>query len=194
MPENQLSEQILHQEFWENRWLEAKAGSTIYSRLDNRQKWIEYWNSISGSYSRHMCCERNIANSIIELMRYEGIIGKESAVLDIGCGPGTFALPMSPSVSSIVALDPAEMMLDLLLQEAKQKSLTNISPVCTTWEDTDYSKDFDLVLAAFSTCINEADMLKKMNEASRKYACLIGFFKTEEKVLRDELWREIMGT
>lgn len=194
MSENQLSDELLHPEFWKNRWREAKEESTLYSQTGKREKFLEFWNSISGFYKHQMAFESTMASGIIDLLAKEGVLHDDSVVLDIGSGPGTFAVPMAPRVSNIVALDPAHMMLDLLKREAREKGITNICPVCVGWEDCNYKKEFDFVFAAFSTCINEAAMLEKMNEASRGHACLIGFFKTEEKILRDELWGKIMKT
>ncbi|MGP3936494.1 class I SAM-dependent methyltransferase [Nonomuraea sp. KM88] len=38
-------------------------------------------------------------------------LGSDSRVLDLGCGPGTIAIPLAPGVKAVFAVDPAQEML-----------------------------------------------------------------------------------
>ncbi|MFI6733107.1 class I SAM-dependent methyltransferase [Nonomuraea sp. NPDC050451] len=38
--------------------------------------------------------------------------GPDSTVLDLGCGPGTVAIPLAPGVREVLAVDPDEEMLE----------------------------------------------------------------------------------
>ncbi|MBN6055170.1 class I SAM-dependent methyltransferase, partial [Nonomuraea sp. RK-328] len=40
-----------------------------------------------------------------------GALGADSRVLDLGCGPGTIAIPLAGRVRAVLAVDPAEEML-----------------------------------------------------------------------------------
>ncbi|MGN9847327.1 class I SAM-dependent methyltransferase [Nonomuraea sp. H19] len=40
-----------------------------------------------------------------------GALGADSRVLDLGCGPGTIAIPLAGGVKTVLAVDPAEEML-----------------------------------------------------------------------------------
>ncbi|WP_433427771.1 class I SAM-dependent methyltransferase [Nonomuraea sp. CA-141351] len=52
-------------------------------------------------------------------------LGADSRVLDLGCGPGTIAIPLAPRVKAVLAVDPAQEML----AEGRRRagSVTNIA-------------------------------------------------------------------
>ncbi|EFX04536.1 methyltransferase type 11 [Grosmannia clavigera kw1407] len=57
-------------------------------------------------------------------------------VLEIGCGTGLLALQMAPYVRSIVAVDAAQGMIDVLRQRlAETPEAANISSLCAILED-----------------------------------------------------------
>ncbi len=45
-------------------------------------------------------------------------ITKNSRVLDIGAGPGTLAIPLSPRVKEIIAVEPGAGMVEILRKHA----------------------------------------------------------------------------
>lgn len=59
-------------------------------------------------------------------------------VLEIGCGTGLLAFQMAPYVRSIVAVDAAQGMIDVLRQrlaQMPQPQAANITPLCAVLED-----------------------------------------------------------
>lgn len=97
-----------------------------------------------------------------------------TTVLDVGCGPGTLALPLARIVRQVVALDYSPAMLDQLRQNALAQGLDNIHAVHRAWED-DWSDIpvCDIAIASRSTLVPDMGAaLRQLDAKARRQACL----------------------
>ncbi len=70
-----------------------------------------------------------------------------SRVLDLGCGSGTIAIPISHRVDHVLAVDPCQKMIDEGLALAAKAHCRNIEWVCTSAEQLDEALGpFDLAV------------------------------------------------
>ena len=127
-------------------------------------------------------------------------IGKNSQVLDIGSGPGTLAIPLSPLVKEITAVEPGAGMVEILRKHAEREGLRNITCVQKTWEEIDLSLDlptpFDIVIASLSlTMYDIREALQKMDAASSGSVHLFWFVDMPfwERMYAD-LWEPLHGS
>ncbi len=183
----------LDPEFWSREWQKASKASSLSRKNVNDEEWIEFWSHISHSYRSRMEYESKMVDEIIPLFLSEGLLTQESVVLDIGCGPGTFSIPLAQIAARVVALDPAGRMLDTLMDETRRQNISNITPLCQKWEEACFKREFDLVLASFSPAIRDSESLLRMHQASRKYCCLITSSDGENFRVRNELWKLVLG-
>ena len=131
----------------------------------------------------------------------EGLdIDRKSRVLDIGAGPGTLAIPLSPLAKEITAVEPGRGMVEILNAHIRNEGVTNISCVQKNWEDVDLSTDldgqYDVVIASLSLTMHDIRAaLVKMDEASRKYVYLFWFVNSPfwEKMY-DDIWGQLHGS
>ena len=90
-------------------------------------------------------------------------------VVDIGCGPGYFAIPLGKSVfdGKVYAVDIQQEMLDATKQELERVRLTNVEPVLSPEESIPLEDDsLDGAFSAF--VVHEADDPRQMlNETLR---------------------------
>ena len=56
-------------------------------------------------------------------------------VLDIGCGPGTFVIPLAQQCQAVYALDYSQGMLDMVQQYKEKHQLNNITLLHKSWSD-----------------------------------------------------------
>jgi 16S rRNA G527 N7-methylase RsmG len=78
----------------------------------------------------------------------------EDTVIDIGCGPGTLAIPLAKKVKSVTALDISAEMLRYVAENARESGLDNINCVNMGWEDVKVGENLephDIVL--ISRCL-----------------------------------------
>ena len=97
-------------------------------------------------------------------------------VLDIGCGPGTLALPLARQVKTVTALDFSAKMLEILKKRAKNENLHNIQCHQLSWED-DWEahgiKPHDVAIASRSMAVTDLKgALLRLNGFATQRACL----------------------
>lgn len=93
-----------------------------------------------------------------------------ATLLDVGCGPGTLALPLAGQLRQIYGLDYSQVMLDVLMENAAAAGVDNITPVLRAWED-DWSDlpRCDIVVASRSTAVEDmAAAIDKLNAHARQ--------------------------
>ena len=117
-----------HQRFDEidwNRLRQQYRSENLPQKKDSRS-----WNTRAASFAARN--EPSIyTEKFIELLKPQ----PEWSVLDVGCGPGTLALPLAARVRHVTALDFSENMLALLGNHLKQRQIANITPHLLSWED-----------------------------------------------------------
>ncbi|MFA5455091.1 MAG: class I SAM-dependent methyltransferase [Sulfurimonas sp.] len=103
-------------------------------------------------------------------------ISKEDTVLDIGCGPGTLAIPLAKKVKHVIAIDFSSQMLEELEAYASREGITNITTHHIGWED-DWSHlpQVDIAVASRSVEVQDLDdALSKMSSHAKK-ACYLTY-------------------
>ncbi len=114
--------------------------------------------------------------------------GADDRVMDIGCSPGTLAIPLAKIVESVTTVDMSPNMLKVLRERASAENLSNITCVNKQWRDvvvgSDIDRSYDAVMASNSfsllaaketkcgdrTCVDwdVIDAVKKMNAVGRE--------------------------
>jgi len=111
-------------------------------------------------------------NDFISRMDIRG----DEVVLDIGCGPGTLAVPLAKKVKQVIAIDFSEKMLEELETYAAREGVDNIMTFHLGWED-DWSSlpKVDIAVASRSMEVGDIDAaLSKMSASARK-ACYLTY-------------------
>ena len=180
--------------FWTAAWQEVRDTSNYAPSYSNKQGWQQFWNSFAEQDALRNRQSRSIYNTIVEGLVADKVISPFSTVLDIGCGAGTYTLPLASKVRQVTGLDTADQMLAMLKSEAMHEGLTcRIEPQQADWLDFPSEPAYDVVFAANTTAINDYDSLMKMNEVSTGVCCLIGFAGTYHIKVRALLWEHLMG-
>lgn len=158
---------------WKEIWEEQMH---LSSWAKNGEKW---WDERAEIFDRDM---KN--NEYIDRVLEKVNITSTSTVLDIGCGPGTLAIPLAKRVKSVTALDLSNKMLQYVKKNADVEGLTNITCLQKNWEDVVIDRDIiphDLVVSSRS--FPERDPLqaiKLMNSAAIKYVYIIMWANGDE--------------
>lgn len=111
-------------------------------------------------------------NDFISHMNLSG----DEVVLDIGCGPGTLAIPLAKKVKEVIAIDFSAQMLEELKAYALREGITNIKTYHIGWKD-DWSHlpQSDIVVASRSMEVPDIEAaLIKMSTFARK-ACYLTY-------------------
>src|SRR5699024_6687902 len=117
------------------------------------------WDRRAGELNRSSQASR-YASDFIGRMNLDGA----RTLLDIGCGPGTLALPLAARLERVYGLDFSAGMLACLAQNAQEQGLGNVQGIQRAWEE-DWSDVpvCDIVVASRSGLVEDlADALDKM--------------------------------
>lgn len=97
-------------------------------------------------------------------------IQANETVLDIGCGPGTLAIPLAQQCQAVYALDYSQGMLECVERFKQQLNLPNLTTFHRAWsENWDDIPQADVVLASRSTLVDDLDdMIDKLCAKAKK--------------------------
>lgn len=183
----------LNSAFYNKAWQEEREEASLCKKAKDTTKWQAFWDQYSKTYLEISKLLIPLNKELIKSWEKEGLIERSSRVLDIGCGPGPLALPLSERVSEVVALDTSEKMLAMLKEEAIERGIENLTYVQEDWRDLKGAEEYDLVLASNSPAIHNQKTLEKMNQFSRHYCLYICYATRVGSPLRSLLWKRILG-
>jgi SAM-dependent methyltransferase len=131
-------------------------------------KGAKEWDKKSESFAL-----RNRDSVLASLLLPHLALDNDTSVLDIGCGPGTLALPLAAHCKKVTGVDFSVKMLDLLDQRATQDNIENIRTVQCAWED-DWSQfdiePHDITIAARSMGVEDLEgAIDKLLRYSKKH-------------------------
>lgn len=115
---------------------------------------------------------------VLRLMQRRGIPLQGVHVLDVGSGPGTFALPLALGGASVTALDISAGMLARVDAEAKRLGIPRVKTLQGSWKEIHAEKArlagaFDLVVSALSIAIETEEDLLKMEQCSKHWCVCV---------------------
>jgi SAM-dependent methyltransferase len=100
-------------------------------------------------------------------------------VLDIGAGPGTFAVPLAAWGCEVTAIEPSARMRQALQEYADRAGVDAIQVIPCRWEDVTaqmLAPPYDVVLASHSLLMDDiVDAVRKMDSFSCRHVYLTWF-------------------
>lgn len=151
---------------WNRLWQEERG------RKSWKRKKKQDWDQRAASFAK-----RNDGSDFSGLCLALIDPEPEWSVLDVGCGPGTLAIPLARRVARVTAMDFSEQMLAELGQRAATVGLGNIRAVHGSWLD-DWQglgvAPHDVVIAARSLAVDDlAGALAKMMRWAKKEVIVV---------------------
>ena len=146
---------------WNELWLEEQRAKSY------RRKKKKDWNLRAASFAKRTA-DSDFSRLFIEAMNPD----PSWSVLDVGCGPGTLALPLAQLGLQVTALDSSEGMLEQLHVREQQQDVTTIASVHGSWTDSWQKLGLtrhDVTISARSLAATPLrDGLKKLHRWAKK--------------------------
>lgn len=158
------------------------------------------WNKMAEHFGKGMDGEKRQKrmDHIVSFLNDAGFSVSGSRVLDIGCGPGSLALPLARAGADVTALDISPVMLTRLRDAATEEGLT-IHTCEESWWTADidalgYRGAFDLVLASMTPGVKDAETLDKMMACSKQFCYYSNFIRMDRgRNMHHEILTKILG-
>lgn len=186
-----------NEQFWENVWLSA-----IEQVPDNKSSGakVKRWDKRAAGFAKHTAAPEAVKRKekILSMLKDAGALKSGINVLDIGAGPGNWAIPMVEVGAEVTALEPSQGMVDQLKKQVAEKGVEGISIDQRTWQEIDLEKDdfagrFDLVFASMSPGVRDPETLRKAMKASRGFCYLSTFSGGGWRSCYNDMWKELFG-
>ncbi|MDA8296857.1 MAG: class I SAM-dependent methyltransferase [Actinomycetota bacterium] len=108
-----------------------------------------FWNRRAASWD-HGAWDNPGLVRVVEQVVKEAAPAPDEAAVDLGCGSGQLTLKIAPLVSSIVAVDVSQAMIDLLEENARRSGISNVSGRVAAVEHLDLgAASVDLVVSNY---------------------------------------------
>jgi SAM-dependent methyltransferase len=157
-----------------------------------------FWNGRAEEFNQKVYSNEseNRLEKILLLLSSKGILKSDDEVLDIGCGPGKYAIEFAKKTKSVTGIDVSKKMIEYAKENASIEGLTNTNFRIEDWEEFDidtigWNKKFNLVFASMCPAINSKAALLKMINASCGHCFLSSFVEREDEV-KDFLGKNVM--
>lgn len=142
-----------------------------------------FWNRRAQSFSDHLTDSRHRRRfeELYAWLKELGALRKASHILDIGCGPGTYAIPFAKLGHHVTGIDIAPEMIARAQDNAAHYGISERTAFQTAvWEELDvaaqgWEQAFDLVFASMTPAIRNAEALYKMLRVCRG-GCFLSSF------------------
>jgi ubiquinone/menaquinone biosynthesis C-methylase UbiE len=117
------------------------------SKSPNLLSTVTPWDLVAEGYAETtMKLFRSYTEKALEVAN----ISKESAILDVACGPGTLPLVAASQVKSVHAIDFSETMINLFKETVNAEGLQNIEIHCGDGQALPFSDGiFDVAFSMF---------------------------------------------
>ena len=176
---------------WNDLWREAVLKASAKKRRSNQ---IDFWDRKALIYGKMEAAEgRKRAQQAISRLD----IDDKTTILDIGCGPGTLAIPLAKAARSITALDQSPGMLVETKRRAEIEQLTNIQYINSKWEDIITGSGVflhDIVIASYSLdMLDIRRALQKIHETATQAVCLYWFAGNNDSSVYTHLWPQVFN-
>ena len=186
--------------FWEKVWQEYMEKSLFRRERETLKETVKFWNKRADNYQKNVMGQKGSkrVNRVLDWLETQGMELAGKKVLDIGAGPGAFALAFARRCHSVVALEPAAGMVSYLQAEIARSGLENVRVIQKAWEQVDLEKEgfygsFDLVFASMSPGINNMDTIQKALDCSKEYFYYSSFAGRRDSDLLRKLWPALYG-
>lgn len=142
---------------------------------EKQQKQREYWNARSRTFPRFEEGDDNYEAGMLRHAAENGVDFNGKRILDVGCGSGMYTLRLARMAGSVTAVDVADEMLRLLREDAAAMGITNITTVCSGWDDFSSDDYFDIVFASMTPAIESDESREKLMQYATGQVVFMGF-------------------
>lgn len=190
--------ELITAESWNEQWQLFRAANA--GSQGKKMDQGEFWNRRAKSFAHNTVKSKDNSRfeSVLQFLTFHGAFEPGMSILDIGSGPGSYAIPFARLGARVVALDPSSHMLSLFRENTPPELIDRIEMYEGLWEEADiaslgWHNRFDLVFASMCPGINEQGLIDKMMACSRNWCYISAFSGPRHFQVYDEIFMALDG-
>ncbi len=179
-------------QFWDEIWSAHREASGFYR--DSADE-VEFWNRRARQFCRNTTGDAGAGRvrEVLEWLHGRGVRTAAATVLDVGSGPGSFAVPFAETGAHVTAIDASPEMITLLHEQMDEAGVHEYTALAERWEDLDpgehgWEKAFDLVFISMCPAVSNRATLEKALACSQAFVYLTAFAGKRESRALVEIW------
>ncbi len=182
-------------EYFTKLWGQRSAGPVDHSPeiWDVRaERWIANMDAEPGKSAR----AARIA-AAADYLRSRGLLGEETSVVDVGCGPGLFVLEFAKTVYRAVGIDYCGCFVEYGKKLAAAAGIANAEFQQRDFFTLDIEKEgltgaYDLVFTSLTPAATGNGCLEKLMRMSRGWCCNTTIVHASDS-LAEQVMRDVFG-
>lgn len=181
---------ILSPDFWKSA-AKSKAGESV----NRKCMTAECWDRAAEGYDDLDSCRDYTAQveSFVDVLRNSKMLTSDTAVLDVACGTGTYAVRMAPHCRSITCLDISGGMLEKLRIKKEAAGLDNIEIIKGDWNTCPMEKKFDLIFCSMSPLLRSMENVDGLLDCSSRHVAFVTWAGIRENMVLNELGIKLLS-
>ncbi len=168
--------------------------SDIHGTYFRQEKYNAFWNRMALHYPDPFNSKTlSDTSEVLSVVKGKGVEIYGAAILDIGCGTGTYTLPLARDAAMVTGLDDSTRMIERLTASISNSCLQNVRTVMASWKDIDilqagFEKAFDIVWASMTPAVRTPEDFIKLEKCSKNWCVYIGWGGKREDSLMKEVF------
>jgi hypothetical protein len=180
--------------FWREQWRQLKLAHCAVPNYGNARQFWANRKMIDTVYMKGRKKHGKTDDARLRGMNIPG----GSSVLDIGGGPGTYAVPLAVRGCRVTVVEPSPVMREALTENMRENRVQDIRVIPKRWEDATIQElcgPFDVVIASYSlTMMDIGKALAKMQACCAGTIHLFWFLTPPAWVqVNKDLWPLLHG-
>lgn len=155
----------------------------------NHDEIITFWNNYANQYSAFQ--QGDVPIRIINRLFELNALKPEYSVLEIGSGPGTYSLKISPRVRILTCMDSSKNMLDRLSKSIEECRYNNIELFLKDWREYVPKKGYDACIATLCPNSGSEESLIRMENSARKSCIIVSWHTNQGDDLNEKIWKKL---
>jgi SAM-dependent methyltransferase len=141
--------------------------------------------------------ERKLARvrDTADYLRSMGLLGPDSTVVDVGCGPGLFPAEFAKTAGNALGIDFSRKFVEYAEEKAQAAGIKNVSYEYCDFINDDTSKyngKFDLAFSSITPATGTWSSMQKLILLSRAYCCNVSFVNVSD-TLAKQISQDVFG-
>jgi Predicted S-adenosylmethionine-dependent methyltransferase involved in bacterial cell division len=180
--------------FWREQWWQLKLAHCAVPDYGNAKEFWADKKRIHTVYLKDHNKRKKSDTARLDAMK----IPLGSRVLDIGAGPGIYAVPLAIQGCRVTVVEPSPVMRKALEENMRESKVAGITIIPKRWEDVtarELDGPFDVVIASYSlTMMDMGEALLKMQACCTGTIHLFWFMTSPAWVqVNRDLWPLLHG-